>query len=74
MVAILRYSGRLLAEKAIEAVIVRNNGKIMEWIKGEVVAGGIQPLGTRISNNTVDQIDIQEINNVIISDYNMILI
>ncbi len=66
MVAILRYSGRLLTEKAIEAVIVRNNRKIMEWIKEEVVTGGIQLLGTRINNNTMDQIDIQEINNVII--------
>ncbi len=74
MVAILRYSGRLLTEKVIEAVIVRNNRKIMEWIKGEVVTGGIQLLGIRISNNIMDQIDIQEINNVIISDYNMILI
>ncbi len=44
----------------------------MEWIKGEVVIGGIQSSGTRISSSIMDQIDIQEINNIMVSDYNTI--
>ncbi len=44
----------------------------MEWIKGEVVARGIQLSGARISSSIMDQIDIQEINNTTISDYNTI--
>ncbi len=58
MIAILRYSGGLSTEKATETVIVGNNRKIIEWIKGEVATGGIQSSGARISNNAMDQIDI----------------
>ncbi len=72
MVAILRHSGGLSTEKATETVIIESNGKIMKWIKGEVVTEGIQPSGARTSNNITNQIDIQEINNTIIPDYNTI--
>ncbi len=64
MIAILRHSGGLSTEKATETVIIENNRKIMEWIKGEVVTGRIQPSGARTSNSIMDQIDIQEINNI----------
>ncbi len=72
MVVILRHSGGLSTEKATETVIIGNNGKITEWIKEEVVTGGIQLSGARTSNNATDQIDIQEINSITISDYNTI--
>ncbi len=58
MVVILRHFRGLSTEKATEAVIIGNNGKITEWIKGEVVIGGIQPSGARINNSVMDQIDI----------------
>ncbi len=73
MVVILRHSGRLSTEKATEAVITRSNRKITEWIKGEVVIGGIQLSGVRISNSATDQIDVQEINNTTVLNYNTIL-
>ncbi len=60
-------------KKATEAVIVRNNGKIIEWIEGEIATGGIQSSGTRTNNNITNQINVQEINNITILDYNMIL-
>ncbi len=72
MVAILRHSERLLTEKATEAVIVGSNRKITEWIKGEVAVGRIQLSGTRISNNAIDQVDVQEINSITVPDYNTI--
>ncbi len=74
IIAILRHSGGLLMKKVTETVIVRNNGKITEWIEREIATEGIQSSGTRISNNITDQVNIQEINNIIISDYNTILI
>ncbi len=72
MVAILRHSGGLSAKKATEAIIIGSNRKIMEWIKGKVVIEGIQSSETRISNNTGGQVDVQEINNATVSDYNTI--
>ncbi len=72
MVVILRHSGELSIEKVTEAVIIGSNRKIMEWIKEEVVTGGIQPSGVRTSSSAMDQIDIQEINNITVLDYNTI--
>ncbi len=72
MVAILRHSRELSTEKTTETVIIGNNRKITEWIKGEIAIRGIQPLKARTSNNITDQIDIQEINNTTIPDYNTI--
>ncbi len=74
MVVILRHFGGLSTEKVTEIVIAGNNGKITEWIKGEVVARGIQSSGARTSSNVMDQIDVQEINSITISDYNTILV
>ncbi len=72
MVAILRHSKGLSTEKTTETVIVGSNRKIIEWIKEKVATEGIQSSGTRISSNTISQIDIQGINNITIPDYNTI--
>ncbi len=68
----MRHSRGLSTEKITETVIAGNNRKITEWIKGEVVVGGIQPSETKTNSNIMDQVDVQKINSIIISDYNTI--